>query len=249
MCRAFALILFLSTIFSHNAFSSSVVTIYEYHQFPPMIVSQSKRIGLSFGFARYLTQKSKGKYRFDVKVVDMQTLQDNLDGGLSGMVIFVNPIWFSDDKMEKYLWTDSVLTLRDEIVSKNETPFSYIDKSSFKGKRIGGIEGYTYPVLDEMVKLGNASRVNAKSDLENLKKLKEGIELDAIIVNEGPLKIYSQILGIEDDVFLSSQPSGEYKVKILLTKDLLPVYQFVVEIISKLDSDDDWVTLKNLYLP
>lgn len=100
-----------------------------------------------------------------------------------------------------------------------------------------------------MVKLGNTSRVNAKSDLENLKKLKEGVELDAVIVNEGPLKFYSQILGIEDDVFLSSQPSGEYKVKILLTKDLLPVYQFVAEIISKLDSDDDWVTLKNLYLP
>jgi hypothetical protein len=91
--------------------------------------------------------------------------------------------------------------------------------------------------------------VNARSDVENLKKLKEGNELDAVIVNEGPLKFYSQILGIEDKVFVSNKPSGEYKVRILLTKDLLPVYQFLAGIIPKFESDDDWMALKDLYLP
>ncbi|MFY0642196.1 MAG: hypothetical protein JXR16_14180 [Bermanella sp.] len=248
-CLNVVLVLTVSVFLSKSVFSSPVVTIYEYHQFPPMVVSQSKRVGLSFGFARYLTKKSKGMYRFNVEVVTMQTLQSHLKSGLSAMVIFVNPIWFSDNNMEKYLWTDSVLALRDEIVSKKEKPFSYLDKNSFIGKVIGGIEGYTYPVLDEVVKSGDADRVNAKSDIENLKNLKEGNELDAVIVNEGPLKFYSQILGIEDEVFVSNKPSGEYKVRILLTKDLLPVYQFLAGIIPKFESDDDWIALKDLYLP
>lgn len=51
------LVLTFSTFLSKSVFSSPVVTIYEYHQFPPMVVSQSKRVGLSFGFAGYLTKK------------------------------------------------------------------------------------------------------------------------------------------------------------------------------------------------
>ena len=243
-------LLFFVLLFSRHVYSDPVVvTIYEYHNFPPMVVSQSKRIGLSFGFARYLTQKSRGMYRFDVKVVAMQSLQSHLESGQSAMVIFVNPIWFADENMQKYLWTDSVLTLKDEIVSKKSKPFLYQNRLSFKGKVIGGIDGYTYPVLDELVAQGEAVRVNTGSDLQNLKDLTQGNQLDAVIVNEGPLKFYSQILGIEEKLYVSNQPSGEYEVKILLTKDLLSVHLFLEEIIPNFDLDGDWIALKELYLP
>lgn len=225
------------------------ITIFEYHQFPPMVVSKEKGIGLSYGFARYLTAKSKGEYSFKVKTLSMQALQDHLIGEQTAMVVFVSPVWFDDVGMKKYLWTDVVLTLKDQLVSKKDKPFSFQEAGSFKGKVIGGIKGYTYPVFDSMVSQRQAIRLDFNSDLESLKALKSNGNLDAVIVNEGPLKFYSQILGIEQDIFIASQPLGVYPVRVLLTKDLPSVHKFLQNTLSDMEKDDAWLNLKALYLP
>lgn len=225
------------------------IQVYEYHEFPPMVVSKEKRLGLSFGFARYLSKKSEGRYAFEINVFSMLKVQSLLKNNASGVVFFVNPIWFSDESQEQYLWTRDVLTLRDEIVSLKSKPFEYLSDHGFKGKSIGGILGYTYPHLDRLVDIKGAVRIDEKNDLINLKKLTSGGEVDAIIVNEGPLKFYSQILGIENELYISSTPSGIYQVKILLTKDLAHVYDFIEGVISDMSEDEAWYELKHLYLP
>lgn len=243
------LFIFLSYTSHFSYGGPEIIQVYEYHEFPPMVVSKEKQIGLSFGFARYLTKKSKGRYVFKVNVFSMLKVQLLLEDAASGVVFFVSPIWFSDESREQYLWTQEVLTLRDEIVSLKSNPFEYQSDIGFKGKSIGGISGYTYPQLDELVNKKSAVRIDEKSDLLNLKKLASGSEVDAIIVNEGPLKFYSQILGIENDLYTSTTPSGVYPVRILLTKDLRNTYEFIEGVINNLSEDEAWYELKHLYLP
>lgn len=225
------------------------ITILEYHQFPPMVVSKQKSIGLSYGFARYLTAKSKGEFSFKVETLSMQALQNHLMNEQTAMVVFVSPVWFDDVGMEKYLWSDVVLTLKDQLVSKKEKPFNFQEAGSFKDKIIGGIKGYTYPVFDSMVSQQQAIRLDFDSDLESLKALKSNEDLDAVIVNEGPLKFYSQILGIEHDIFIASQPLGVYPVRVLLTQDLTSVHEFLQNTLSDMEKDEAWLNLKALYLP
>lgn len=229
--------------------SSKAVTIFEYHQFPPMVVSKDKEVGLSYGFARYLTKKSKGQYEFEINVTSMQRLQSLLVSDQPAVVLFVNPVWFDDTKMERFLWTDVVLTLKDELVSKKMRPLGLNDESSYAGRVIGGIDGYTYPMLDKLVSENKAHRVNFNNDLEGLRRLNESDDLDALIVNEGPLKFYSDLLGLKQNLYISKQPSGVYPVRILLTNDLIDVHAFLKEVLVDIESDKDWLNLKALYLP
>ena len=136
------------------------------------------------------------------------------------LVGWFNPVWFDDTKMERFLWTDVVLTLKDELVSKKTQPLELNDESSYAGRVIGGIDGYTYPMLDKLVSENKAHRVNFNNDLEGLRRLNESDDLDALIVNEGPLKFYSDLLGLKKNLYISKQPSGVYPVRILLTNDL-----------------------------
>ncbi len=225
------------------------VDIYEYHKFPPMVVSQEKSIGLSFAFARYLSNASDGKYQFKIHVVSMDSLQLRLKNQQPAVVLFVNPIWFDDPEESKFFWSEEVLTLRDEIVSLNSKPFIFSQNEDYKGKRIGGIKGYTYPVLDALVSDNLAQRVDAQGDLENLKRLYEKGDLDAIIVNEGPLKFYSQLLGIQHKLFVSPKPSGVYQVKIMVTKNQPAVFEFIQSVLANMDQDSAWMEIINLYLP
>lgn len=235
---------------SRPALSSPVlIDIYEYHKFPPMVVSQDKSIGLSFAFARYLSNVSNGRYQFNINLVSMGSLQSRLKQGEPTVVLFVNPIWFNDVEQEQYFWSEPVLTLKDEIVSVKDKPFSFSAAEDYVGKRIGGIKGYTYPILDSLVKDGKAQRIDAEGDLQNLKRLHKVGDLDAIIVNEGPLKFYSQLLGIQSELFISPKPSGVYQVRILVTKDQSDVFSFIQSLVENMDEDEAWLEIKNLYLP
>lgn len=225
------------------------VDIYEYHQFPPMVVSQEKAVGLSFAFARYLSNVSNRQYHFKIHLISMNDLQLKLKSQQPAVVLFVNPIWFDDPQESKFLWSKEVLTLKDEIVSLSGKPFVFTQNEDYKGKRIGGIKGYTYPALDLLVSENLAQRVDAEGDLENLKRLYKKGDLDAIIVNQGPLKFYSQLLGIENKLFVSPKPSGVYQVKIMVTKSQPAVFEFIQNVLANMKEDPAWIEIKNLYLP
>lgn len=224
------------------------ITVWEYHAFPPMIVSQDKRQGLSYSFARLLTDRSQGKFQFNVEIVSLPDVLDFIKDDKQGMVLFVNPLWFGDAEETAFFWSDPVITMRDEVVSRRGTKLEYINGESFVGKTVLGISGYTYPELDELVLQRRSARINGKSDVENLKRLIRDPLIDAAIVNSGPLNFYTTLYGMKDDIYLSRKPQGEYEVKILTTKKLPEVNEYVNRLVKELGYNRNWLDMKRLYL-
>lgn len=224
------------------------VTIWEYHDFPPMVVSEQKQQGLTYGFARLLNHEADGQYQFSVRLIDLPSLLAKLDGGLQGVVLFVSPIWFEDEQLSRYFWSENVMELRDEIVSSVDLKFEYNGPESYLGKRVGGIAGYTYPGLDELDKLGSAKRIDASSDIENLKRLIEDQSIDVAIVNQRPLKFYSTLLGYSHKLHVSQRSQGQYQVRILVTKGFPNAHKFINTVIEGLTTNPRWHDLRTYYL-
>lgn len=224
------------------------ITVWEYHDFPPMVVSEQKQQGLSFGFTRLLNHEANGEFNFSVRPISLPSLLKKLDEGLQGIVLFVSPIWFDDQNEHKYHWSDPIMELRDEVVSSKNTQFEYTGAQSYQGKRVGGIAGYTYPGLDEMHQKGAAKRIDASSDVENLKNLIKHESIDVAIVNQGPLKFYSTLLGYSESLHVSERPQGQYQVRILVTKGFPKVYEFIQKVVKGLDSNARWSDLRSYYL-
>jgi len=225
-----------------------MITIYEYHSFPPMVVSQEKRQGLSYSFARLLTDRSQGQFKFDVSIRTLPEVIRLLESEQAGVVLFVNPLWFGDVEETRYFWSKPVFTMRDEVVSRRRSPLEYNGGESFVGKTVLGISGYTYPDLDGLVQQGRATRINAKSDVQNLKRLVQDQMVDAAIVNSGPLNFYATLYGMTDDIYLSKKPQGEYQVKILMTRNLPKVNEYVNRLVQELGHNRNWLDMKRLYL-
>ena len=240
-------ILYLLALLSPNLWAQQV-TIWEYHNFPPMIISEQKQQGLTYGFTRLLNHAGDGEFEFKVQLIDLPSLLQKLDGGLQGVVLFVSPIWFDDANFSRYFWSETVMELRDEVVSSTDLKFEYTGPESYVGKKVGGIAGYTYPGLDEMVIDGTAKRIDFSSDVENLKNLIEHQAIDVAIVNQRPLKFYSTLLGYSEKIHVSKQSQGRYEVRILVTKGFPQVFEFVNSVVDGLDTNSRWHDLRVYYL-
>ncbi|EAT11351.1 transporter substrate-binding domain-containing protein [Bermanella marisrubri] len=223
------------------------IPIFEYHTFPPMIVSESRESGLTFGFARLLNRSSK-QFNFQVELQSLPATLSRLKNGEPAVVLFVSPIWFDDIQREKYLWTEPVYQLRDEVVSRKEVAFEYQGPESLLGLTVAGIEGYTYSDLEPLVQQGRAKRINFANDKEVLKALMRNKEIDIAIVNSGPLSFYRNTMTLNERLHISELPQGEYPVRILVSKALPSVFSYIQNTVENLPNNKMWQDMRALYL-
>jgi polar amino acid transport system substrate-binding protein len=88
-----------------------------------------------------------------------------------GVVAFGNPVFFNDVKGSKYLWTKSLFTDCNLVISNSRNAVDYVDERSLQGKRFAGVGGHRYVVVDDMAKKGSLVREDAASELSNLRKI------------------------------------------------------------------------------
>lgn len=223
------------------------VPIFEYHTFPPMVVSESRQTGLSYGFARLLNRGSS-HFDFDVELQSLPETLSRLADGEPAVVLFVSPIWFDDVKQEKYFWTQPVYQLRDEIVSRKQNAFEYTGPESLEGFTVAGIEGYTYPDLERLVAKGQAKRIDFANDKAVLKALINDEGIDVAIVNSGPLSFYKNTMSLSNRIHVSELPQGEYPVRILVSKALPRVFEYIQYKVETLPNNKIWQDMRKLYL-
>ena len=146
MKYTFLLLFFISTQLSAKI---KRVDIYTYHDMPPYVINLQKETGLDF--VKLLNQMNSS-YSFNLifiprKRLDYRLAQNKLDG----IVIGVNPKWFKDANQTHYSWSASIMQDKDVFVSLSAKPVKVSKFSDLTDLRVGGIRGFRYLSIDELV--------------------------------------------------------------------------------------------------
>lgn len=235
-------------LFSTQLFSAEKVNVdvYVYHLKPPFIVSDTYELGLYFDFSDYLNTKSD-KYHFETvfiprKRIDTMLKNKNFDGILLG----VNPVWFKDKAETKYLWTSTFYQDQDEVVSLFEKPIEYEKPSSLKGRVLGGVRGFYYFGVDDLVTKGEINRVDTIGEYALLQMLMFK-RIDVGIISRSTLNYLTKAKGWVNKFHLSKQPHDKYQRRILVPQHNKNVYEEIAPMIENLANDPSWQRILEKY--
>ena len=89
--------------------------------------------------------------------------------------------WVADPK--GYLWTDPIVESTDVLIFPKDRPVKFETSDDLKGKKIGTILGYRYPLLEPYFGNGRIKRDDVKKDSLMLRKLLRNRD-DAAIINK-----------------------------------------------------------------
>ncbi len=204
------------------------------------------KLGLYFDFSDYLSARSE-KYHFDTVFVPRKRIETMLDSGkFDGILLGVNPVWFKDKAETKYLWTGNFYQDQDEIVSLPETAFEYTDPMSLSGKVLGGVRGFYYFGIDELVNKGEISRYDTIGEYELLQMLLLK-RVDVGIVSRSTLKYLSKAKNWQGNFYLSKNPHDQYQRRVLVLKKDKAIYDEISLVIDNLDNDSAWQEVLSKY--
>ncbi|MFD2165257.1 substrate-binding periplasmic protein [Thalassotalea euphylliae] len=240
------LIYFLCGLFCSYATANGVVSapvlsvpVYSYHLKPPLIIDDQEQKGLYFDFVNYLNSSSKD-YQFQLthiprKRIDKMLAEKELDGILLG----VNPVWFKDKQETKYLWSPRIFTDRDELVSLKETPVEYINPDSLEGKVFGGVRGFYYFGINEIIKQQRVLRIDTVHEIDLFSMLLNR-RIDAAVISRSTFDYMVKINEWQDKFHLSKKPHDIYDRRVLIPLDNEHLYHYLLPIISQMEFDEQW---------
>ena len=236
------LLISLFTTFPLLADEKALIAIYTYHLKPPLITDVNTKKGLYFDFTNRLNSLSE-KYQFETifvprKRIDRMLENNNLDGILLG----VNPLWFNDTDETKFLWTSRIFTDRDEVISLASHAIEYSDKNALKGKVFGGVRGFYYYGINELVSKNEITRVDTVRE-EDLFTMLLNHRINSAIVSRSTFDFLVKYNNWQGKFYLSKKPHDIFDRRILVPKANAELYQHIEPLIETLQFDKSWQAL------
>ena len=153
----------LFLLFSNIAFSESdkIVYLYTYYDKPPFAVNLDKKIGLSFDFAQFLN-KCTASQRYQVKYVPRK----RIDTYKSKIVLWTNPFWVNDSKLENNLWLQDLFKDQ-EVYITNLKDFKFKSPESMFSYSMATVRGYKYFELVDMFGKDKIQRVDVSNERQS----------------------------------------------------------------------------------
>ena len=116
-----ALILFrfsliLTLLYSLPPLNAKVIEIWTYYSNAAFSLDNDTKNGLTYDFSNLLTKKSKGKFKFKANYLPRKRINMYLKSGKESMIIWVNPLWFGDEKKEKFTWSNGPLRDKNDFI-------------------------------------------------------------------------------------------------------------------------------------
>lgn len=246
VCAQQVLIYIALALFSLPLSAIEPVIIFTYHIHPPFIVSPGN--GLTFDLADYLTEKSHGRYQFEVAPMSRPRLDTKLTQSIAGIVPWVDPSWFKDRDRTKFLWTEAHL-MRDTtvIVSAKGKSVTYQGPESLEGLRFGGIRGHVYAGIDAAVgKRGPARRVDSDSHTESFQKLLNGL-IDVTLLPGSSASYFIKRNDAAAQVFISPEPHSHTVRRVLVLNKRQDVLELVQSVLAQSQDDPAWAKIRDRY--
>lgn len=218
--------------FACNSYAAQKVVLYVYHLKAPYIVDNSEQSGLYYDVST-IFNRFQNDIVFTTYFVPRKRLDKMVEAGqLDGLVLGVNPIWFKDTQQEKYLWSEALFNDVDDFVSSKKKPFEYENQGSLLGKTLGGILGYRYFGVDELVDQGQVTRVNTNEEHHLLDMLiKE--RLDVAIVSRSTREYLENLNTWQGLFHVSDVPHDRYSRHIMGQKSQQLVMNEVNRLLSQ----------------
>lgn len=216
-----------------------LVPVYVYHQQPPFIVNIEKKQGLYFDFVRRLNALND-EYLFKVTYVPRKRVERMLEShSMNAVLLGVNPTWFKDKEETKYLWTTVILNDRDEVVSLKTESIEFSGADSLVGVTLGGVRGYYYYGINELVSAKKIRRVDTVGEAELFSMLlKERVE--AAIIGKRTFDYMVSRNDWQNNFYLSAKPHDVFERRILVPQNMAMIYPYLQGIIDQLVRDKAW---------
>ena len=146
--------------------------------------------GLSSDAVDYLNDKLKGKYRFQLRPIPRERLNQTVinDAGFKGVVLFSSPAFVDDAGRKKFHWSPGALPDAGLVVSTKKLSVEYTGPDSLKGLRFGGVLGNKYTGLEERFDK-DIPRENSNSEYNNLMKVANN-RVDVTIMGQNTYLYY-----------------------------------------------------------
>jgi len=222
------------------------VIFYAYHLKPPLIVDVSSKQGIYYDFTRLLSKRST-RYEFRTKFLPRKRIDHLLKlQQISGGLIGVNPLWFGDKQESKYLWGPAILKDRDELVSLSKHPFEYNGPASLLGERVGGVLGYYYFGIDELVNQNKAYRINTNGERAILFMLLSG-RVRAGIVSRSTYEYLVPRESWQGKFHLSAKPHDVFERRVMFPHSQQGIHQEVVNLMGNPANDNEWQSILKGY--
>ena len=155
-------------------FAAERVNIFTYDKRPPYVIEDdnSRNIqqqGIYIDFVNYLNAQ-QNDFDFELHFLPRVRLDGLLkSNNLDGIVIGVNPTWFSDTKREKYLWTSAIMNDKNVLLVNDKLKYnSYIKNEQFIGNRIAITRGTYHKGMSELIEQGKIDVFLTNNEMQSL---------------------------------------------------------------------------------
>ncbi len=224
------------------------VICYTYYQYPPFVTDISNQKGLSYEFIQLLNYHPLNADRFDFSLVyqPRKRLNESLKRDAQ-IVLWVNPLFFSDRNKQLYHWTGTLLVDQQDFISKKSRPFDYAGVSSLANKRLGGVLGHTYIHIQAAIDKGLIKREDVLNEEANIGKLLLD-RIDTFLIPQSAMRYYEDLMKIHDRIHYSATPLNRYSRHILIRRDAdSGVIDYMNSIVDGLNNNEYWRALLNKY--
>jgi polar amino acid transport system substrate-binding protein len=218
------------------AYGAEHVAAFNTYQVPPFGLESNP--SLARVLVDQLNEHLRPDYTISVEDVSrMRLTMTELRRGdaFDGLALFLHPVFVSDAARTKYTWSHPVLIDCNVLISNTAHPIDDDFATSLIGRTIGGIPGYHYLGIDELVAAGKVKREDSHDELTNLRKIAAG-HIDAAIM---PYSIYGTTIQRFPDagrLSISRKPHSCFSRYILVGKGRSPKF------VSALNNAIDTVT-------
>ena len=147
---------------------------------PPYLIKEDN--GKIHGIMIDVMKEVAQKHGFSVKIMPLPEKRA-IKGIAAGEIDVYSKAKDWVDDPSAYLWTDPVVDSTDVLIFPKDRPVKFETPDDLKGKKMGAILGYRYPLLEPYFADGRINRDDVKKDSLMLAKLLKGRD-DAAIINK-----------------------------------------------------------------
>ena len=229
-----------------NSFvSENTIRLYNYKSAPPFVTGAGQ--GLTYDLVDYLNEKFRGTYRFVLFNLPRKHLDQMVAKGTKGMVPWTCAAWHGDPKETKFQWTPGYFNDSNSIISLAKTPFEYDGPKSMAGHVMGGILGFFYLFLDDLVKNNELKRVDVSNVGEIFKRLQSG-RIDTALVTASTAHYLLAQNKMAKEFHFSRKTHQSFSYQMLCQGLLDEQIKDIKRITADMSNDPDWKNRVSRYL-